>query len=55
MDIGLAAALTAIAREGDDRRYDGCEMWSALPTAPVLHDRATFRAVAARGQGPPSQ
>lgn len=39
MDIGLAAGMTAQLRQGDDRRYSGCVMWSALPWAPVLDDR----------------
>lgn len=39
MDIELAAAMIARAREGDERRYEGCVMWSALPWAPVFRDR----------------
>lgn len=40
MDIGLAAAMMAKASEGDDRRYEGYAMSSALPGAPVSDDRS---------------
>jgi hypothetical protein len=43
MDIGLAAAMMAQASEGDDRRYKGYAMLSALPGAPVLGDRRTVK------------
>ena len=45
MDIGLAAAMMTRMREGDDGRYEGCVMLSALPEAPVVAPR---RSVAER-------
>ena len=39
MDIGLSAAMMARVKDGDDRRFEGCAMLSALPGAPVVGDR----------------
>lgn len=45
MDIGLAVALMTRASEGDDGRYEGYAMLSALPGARVVDTR---RGVAGR-------
>jgi hypothetical protein len=39
MEILLAAGLMSIAREGDDSRFDGTTMRSALPGARVIPER----------------
>ncbi|MDQ2671084.1 MAG: hypothetical protein M3Y31_10670 [Gemmatimonadota bacterium] len=40
IDMMLAAGLMAAARTGDENRYAGTTMWSALPDAPVVPERA---------------
>jgi hypothetical protein len=40
MELGLVAAVMAMARACDDRRFEGCAMLGALPGAPVV-DEAT--------------
>jgi hypothetical protein len=39
MEMLLAAGLMSIAREGDDSRFEGTTMMSALPGAPVIPER----------------
>lgn len=48
MDIGLAAAMMTRVGDGDDRRYEGCAMVSALPGAPVVSRRRGIRRRAPR-------
>ena len=43
MDIGLAAATVALVRANDATRYEGTEMFSALPGAPVIEARQRAR------------
>lgn len=38
MELGFVAAVMTSARAGDRRRYEGCEMLSALPGAPVVDE-----------------
>jgi hypothetical protein len=39
MEMLLAAGLMSIAREGDESRFEGTTMLSALPGAPVIPER----------------
>jgi hypothetical protein len=43
MDLGLAAAVMTLHRDGDDHRYDGWVGLSALPAAPVVDERLRRR------------
>lgn len=51
MDLTYVAAVAALRRADDDRRFAGCSMFSALPDAPVVEPRrrAWRRAATLRG------
>jgi hypothetical protein len=40
IDMMFAAGLMTAARADDENRYAGTTMWSALPDAPVVAERA---------------
>ena len=49
IDMMFAAGLMTAARTDDENRYAGTTMWSALPDAPVVPERAPrFRRLRAR-------
>jgi len=49
IDMMFAAGLMTAARADDENRYAGTTMWSALPDAPVVAERAPrFRRLRAR-------
>jgi hypothetical protein len=49
IDMMFAAGLMTAARGDDENRYAGTTMWSALPDAPVVAERAPrFRRLRAR-------